>query len=199
MINPHLKNQRTGFHQDLFHRSSHYSKLIKTKSKIDNGWAHDSLKLPHKNTWQKSLEMCRAEENLRLMKKIVNIDRRPMRYQSEGSESTTKKSLKNQYKQYRRQLAISEENIKILKKIANAKSGLSKKKMDQFNCQMTKYSRLVVTPKDKVDIIDNLFFNSYRIGMMRDRVQSKAEKNRSKFNRKKFNSRSDRKDWVNYS
>jgi len=95
MINPYLKNQRTGFHEDLFHRSSHYNKLINSKSKIDNDWTEDSCRLRPKYAGQKSVEMHRAEENLRLMKKIIDIERRPMRYETEGRESSLKKSLRN--------------------------------------------------------------------------------------------------------
>jgi hypothetical protein len=36
MINPLIKNCRTGFHDDILNRTSHYKKLLETKSKIDN-------------------------------------------------------------------------------------------------------------------------------------------------------------------
>ena len=80
MINPHIKNQRTGFHEDIFNRSSHYLKLINSKSKIDNNWARGSLKASYRNTCQRSQELTRAEDNLRLMRKIIDIERRPVRY-----------------------------------------------------------------------------------------------------------------------
>ncbi len=35
MINPLIKNCRTGFHDDILNRTSHYKKLLSTKSKID--------------------------------------------------------------------------------------------------------------------------------------------------------------------
>jgi hypothetical protein len=82
MINPLLKNQRTGFHEDIFNRSSHYLKLINSKSKIDNNWAKGSLKVPNRNTCQRSQELIQAEDNLRLMKKIIDIERRPVHYQT---------------------------------------------------------------------------------------------------------------------
>ena len=71
-------------------------------------WAKGSVKAPYKSTGQKSQELSRAEENLRLMRKIIDIERKPLRYSTEEKESTLKKSLKNEYKEYRKELAISE-------------------------------------------------------------------------------------------
>lgn len=35
MINPLIKNCRTGFHDDILNRTSHYKKLLSTKPKVD--------------------------------------------------------------------------------------------------------------------------------------------------------------------
>ncbi len=35
MINPLIKNCRTGFHDDILNRTSHYKKLLSTKAKVD--------------------------------------------------------------------------------------------------------------------------------------------------------------------
>jgi hypothetical protein len=36
MINPLIKNCRTGFHDDILNRTSHYLRLLQSKSTIDN-------------------------------------------------------------------------------------------------------------------------------------------------------------------
>jgi hypothetical protein len=83
--------------------------------------------MPSRSRLAQSLERSRNEDNLRLMSKIVKIERRSVRYQTEESK---KKSLKNPYKEYQKQLNISEDNIKIMKKLGSIESDLSKKKMD---------------------------------------------------------------------
>jgi len=90
-------------------------------------------------------------------------------------------------------LTISEENIKILKKISNAKSGLSKKKMDEFSGEMTKYGQLMVSPKEKAAVIDQLFYSNFKLGMIKDRAQTFIEKNQGKFTSKKLKNGSNRK------
>jgi hypothetical protein len=67
----------------VFNRSSHYLKLINSKSKIDSTWAKGSLKAPYKTNVQKCQELTQAEENRRLMRKIIDIERRPLRYSTE--------------------------------------------------------------------------------------------------------------------
>jgi len=41
MQNPFIKNCRTGLHDDLLNRTCHYSKLLTTKSTIDNRHDHN--------------------------------------------------------------------------------------------------------------------------------------------------------------
>lgn len=36
MLNPLIKNCRTGFHEDLLNRNAHYNKLTQIKTSIDN-------------------------------------------------------------------------------------------------------------------------------------------------------------------
>ena len=35
MINPHIKNCRTGFHDDILNRTAHYKKLLESKAKTN--------------------------------------------------------------------------------------------------------------------------------------------------------------------
>lgn len=128
MINPLLKNPRTGFHSDVLDRSAHYMKLLHSKPEVDHCWGKGELSRPSRSRLARSVEYSRNEDNIRLMSKIVNIEKRSKRYETE--ESQTKKSLKNRFREYQRDLAISEDNIKMMKKLDKVESGLSKKKMD---------------------------------------------------------------------
>jgi len=78
--------------------------------------------------------------------------------------------------------------MKILKKISNIKSELSKKKMESFVGDITKYGQFMQSPKDKVSFIDNLFYSNYKLEVMKDRTQTVTDKMRAKINRKKFKS-----------
>jgi hypothetical protein len=80
MINPHIKNKRTGFHEDILNRSAHYMKLINSRAAVDSVWTKGSLKAPLRNNVQECVEISRAENNLRLMNKILNIEKRNTRY-----------------------------------------------------------------------------------------------------------------------
>jgi hypothetical protein len=62
--------------------------------------------------------------------------------------------------------------MKMMKKIANVKSELSKKKMDEFNNQMTRYSRIKWSSRQNIGVIDNLFYKNYRVEMMRGRANT---------------------------
>ena len=59
MINPHIKNQRTGVHSDIQNRSVHYLKLLETKPLVDNSWNKKEVKKPppSSNFMRRSLEM----------------------------------------------------------------------------------------------------------------------------------------------
>lgn len=83
MINPLLKNPRTGFHQDVLNRSSHYMKVINSKPEVDNFWNKGELRVPSKSRIQRSSEYYKNEDNLRLMSKIFTIERRQLRYHTE--------------------------------------------------------------------------------------------------------------------
>jgi hypothetical protein len=63
MINPHIKNQRTGVHLDIQNRSSHYLKLINTKPCVDNSWGRDQKALSSLQKMRKSLELPSSDQN----------------------------------------------------------------------------------------------------------------------------------------
>jgi hypothetical protein len=62
--------------------------------------------------------------------------------------------------------------------------------MASFVGDMTRYGQLLLSPKDRVNFIDNLFYSNYKLGSMKDRTQTIVEKTRVKINRKKINSHS---------
>ncbi len=80
-----------------------------------------------------------------------------------------------------------------MKKISNAKSHLSKKKMDSFIGDMTKYGKLLLSSKDRMNLIDDLFYINFKLEMLKDRTQTITEKTMRKFNRNKIKSRFDNK------
>jgi hypothetical protein len=80
MINPLLKNPRTGFHSDVLDRSAHYMKLLHSKPEVDHCWGKGELSRPSRSRLARSVEYSRNEDNIRLMSKIVNIEKRSKRY-----------------------------------------------------------------------------------------------------------------------
>ena len=44
-MNPLLKNCRTGYHDDILHRTSHYNKLLRSKPSIMNKQGHNYISL----------------------------------------------------------------------------------------------------------------------------------------------------------
>lgn len=42
-MNPFIKNCRTGYHDDILNRTSHYLKLLNTKSSVINRQQHNYL------------------------------------------------------------------------------------------------------------------------------------------------------------
>lgn len=91
-------------------------RLINSKPEVDNSWGKIGHRVPTRSRLGRSLEQSKDYENLMLMNKIMNIERRSIRYQTEEAK---KKSLKNPYKEYQKQLNISEDNVKIMKKLGN--------------------------------------------------------------------------------
>lgn len=61
-------------------------------------------------------------------------------------------------------MAISEENMKMMKKLGSIESELSKKKMDQFGKNMKKYGKLAKSTKNNnAALIDDMFYRNYKL------------------------------------
>lgn len=84
-MNPFIKNCKTGFHDDLLNRTSHYCKLLLTKTTINNKLSDHFGHLLQQNK-KKDQEARRLKANEDLMKSLINIERRPgtLRLSSEG-------------------------------------------------------------------------------------------------------------------
>lgn len=77
----------------------------------------------------------------------------------------------------------------MLKKISNVQSSLSKKKMEEFSAQATKYGQLMLSPKNRANDIDRLFYSNYKLEILRERATTLAEKSsRIRVKRKKLKS-----------
>jgi hypothetical protein len=175
IINPHIKNKRTGVQQDVQDRSSHYGKLLSTKACIDNTWHKGDLRiLPARSHMQRSLELTRNEENLRLMSKIVSIDRRPDRSRTEAEER--KSTLKNRYREYQKELSIAEDNIRMLKRMENIESELSNKKMKEFSAEMRRYTKLAKPSLRNIEQIDEMFYRHYKKSVVRHKAEPGPDK-----------------------
>ncbi len=107
-MNPFLKNSKTGFHDDLLNRTSHYCKLLLTSTTIDNRLrnAHRYLL---KQKGQQGKEARRQQQNQELMKALIEIDRKAGTYRSFSvDQPTASKSMKNKYRERQKSTAISE-------------------------------------------------------------------------------------------
>lgn len=74
-MNPYIKNCRTGCHDDILNRTSHYCKLLNTRSTIDNRHRDNYLSLLSQNS-KKSEETRRLSSNLKIMRSIFEIERK---------------------------------------------------------------------------------------------------------------------------
>lgn len=107
-----------------------------------------------------------------------------MRYLTEDSQP--QRSLKNRHREYEKELAISEDNVRMVKKLGKVESELSKKKMDSFSASMKKYGKLGKSSRKNAAFIDDMLYRNYKIEMLRNRAESASETaNHSKFTRKK--------------
>jgi hypothetical protein len=85
MINPLIKNCRTGFHDDILNRTSHYKKLLESKPKIDNQIDKIYLSASHKQVNREASTIA-EEDNLRIFRKLLTISRKSPRYKTEDVE-----------------------------------------------------------------------------------------------------------------
>lgn len=99
MINPLIKNCRTGYQDDILNRNSHYKKLLSTKPKIDNKLDKIYLSASNKQM-NRELDSNNDEDNLRIFKKLVTIAKKSPRYKTDSInvDHNYKKTLKNYFK-----------------------------------------------------------------------------------------------------
>ena len=80
-MNPFIKNCRTGFHEDLLNRTSHYCKLLLTNTAIDNK-LDNSHRYLLKQKGHEARESRRLQQNRNLVKSLIDIDRKSGTYRS---------------------------------------------------------------------------------------------------------------------
>lgn len=117
-MNPYIKNCRTGFHDDILNRTSHYLKLLSSKSSISNRLNHNYLFLLKQNR-SKELNEARVSGNLKLMNSLIDIDRRMSTYavESDRNPARRKASMKTDYEVRQKQLSLSKDNLRLYKKL----------------------------------------------------------------------------------
>lgn len=86
MINPLIKNCRTGFHDDILNRTSHYKKLLESKPKVDNQIDKIYLSASNKQI-NREANSSTEGDNLRIFKKLMTISRKSPRYKTEGVDT----------------------------------------------------------------------------------------------------------------
>ena len=79
MNNPYIKNSRTGCYEDIFNKASHYSKVLSTKSVIDNKHdnTHRSIFCPSINSQSRPFE---ASLIKRMTKSLEKSTKKHSRY-----------------------------------------------------------------------------------------------------------------------
>lgn len=171
MINPLIKNCRTGFHDDILNRTSHYKKLLQTRPKIDNQLDKIYMSTSNKQT-SKELDLTLGDDNMRIFKKLLAIERKTPRYKTDGVliDQNQKKSLKNYYRERQKSLMISEDNIRLLKKIENVESDFSLKKLEARNPSYTKKTSSNGEELKKIRLLDDFYYKSFRMEMFRGRI-----------------------------
>lgn len=161
-MNPLIKNCKTGFHDDILNRTSHYCKLLLSRTTIDNR-LHNRYGYLLEQKGQKQREEKRLHTNEELMKSLIDIDRKSGTYRSFSEESVPrKKTMKSRYLERQKSLAISEENVRLYHKIVTPDTDFSLKKIKQFDSQITKYSKIIRHPYQEVCQMDREFYQTYR-------------------------------------
>ncbi len=118
-MNPYIKNCRTGFHDDILNRTSHYLKLLNTKSSITNTHDRNYLFLLKQNR-SKELNEARVSGNLKLMNSLIDIDRRLSSYAVETDRKGVgrRASMKTEYEVRQKQISLSKDNLRLYKKLS---------------------------------------------------------------------------------
>ena len=118
MENPLLQNPKTGLHDDMIHRTSHYNRVLgaksfyKTREFLSKNFNLSSLNSKR----HQSLEDERRNNNKKLIKKIIDIDQNYTNY-TPKSHYKSPKSLKNQFVVKENLNKVMEENKILFKKI----------------------------------------------------------------------------------
>ncbi len=98
-MNPFIKNCRTGYHDDILNRTSHYLKLLTTKSCLNNRQDHNYLSLLSQNLKKQSNQE-RIRSNLQLMKSLVQISNQTSTYAINTDRNVRKRNtLKNPFEE----------------------------------------------------------------------------------------------------
>ena len=128
-MNPFIKNCRTGFHEDLLNRTSHYCKLLLTRTTIDNR-VNNSHSYLLKQKGQEARDSRRLQQNKELMKSLIEIDRKAGTYRSFSVDPPIyKKTMKNKYRERLKTESISEENVRLYRKLVTQETDFSPKKL----------------------------------------------------------------------
>jgi len=103
MRNPLIKNCKTGFQDDILNRTSHYLKLLTSRSLIDNKHLKCFHSLTNNNA--QNVEKERQNNNLKLMQSLAEIEMKYTRYLPGDIDASPKrKTLKNNYVEKQKQL-----------------------------------------------------------------------------------------------
>jgi uncharacterized membrane protein YfhO len=161
-MNPYIKNCRTGFHDDILNRTSHYLKLLSTKSSITNRHDHNYLFLLKQNR-SKELNEARVSGNFKLMNSLIDIDRRLSSYVETDRKAVRRRaSMKTEYEVRQKQASLSKDNLRLYKKLTCIESEISCDKMRKFDEDITRYSNLIRHPCREVVEMDDRLFDTYR-------------------------------------
>ena len=131
MINPHIRNRRTGCHEDICHRNHHYLNVLNSKSTIDN--KINQRFFPRRPRQALDPNTAIARQNLHLYKRLISLERSPPRYILLGKEPpeavVNKKKNKKLFMKLQKNVQISEENVRLLRKIEGVESDLALRKI----------------------------------------------------------------------
>ena len=98
-MNPFIKNCRTGYHDDILNRTSHYLKLLTTKSCLNNRQDNNYLSLLSQNLKKQSNQQ-RIRSNLQLMKSLVQISNQTSTFAINTDRNVRKRNtLKNPFEE----------------------------------------------------------------------------------------------------
>jgi hypothetical protein len=92
-------------------------------------------------------------------------------------------SLKNRYIEYQKELSIAEENIRMLRRMGQIESDLSKRKMRDFSREMGRYGKIARQSSKNIEVIDQLFYRQFKRQMLQE---GKPERTSNKTHQRKL-------------